>query len=428
MHRIWLCAIALAMAVPAARAQDPRAEIEQLKRRVEELEKRAGARASGQGAFNPDISLILQGTATRSSENPDDYAIAGFAPSGGEVGPPRRSFGIGESELFLSSNIDPYFRGQLVAALTPENKVEVEEAFFQTLALGGGFTLKGGRFLSAIGYQNSIHSHAWDFQDAPLAHKAFLGGRLNDDGVQLRWVAPTDLFLEAGAELARGRAFPSSDTQRNRAGLWSVFARLGGDLGEAAWRAGLSLLRASPEGRGFTDRDSLGNAEVAHSFSGRSRLWIADAVVKWPRFKLQAEYFRRREDGELAYDDSASATPQFGAAFRGDYASRQSGWYAQAVYSVHPRWRVGYRFDRLGHGSVSNGIVASGAGPTAADFPLLMSAHDPRRHTAMLDWSASEFSRLRLQLASDRSRAGVTDRQVLLQYIFSLGAHGAHPF
>lgn len=428
MHRIWLCAIALAMAVPAARAQDPRAEIEQLKRRVEELEKRAGARASGQGAFNPDISLILQGTATRSSENPDDYAIAGFAPSGGEVGPPRRSFGIGESELFLSSNIDPYFRGQLVAALTPENKVEVEEAFFQTLALGGGFTLKSGRFLSAIGYQNSIHSHAWDFQDAPLAHKAFLGGRLNDDGVQLRWVAPTDLFLEAGAELARGRAFPSSDTQRNRAGLWSVFARLGGDLGEAAWRAGLSLLRASPEGRGFTDRDSLGNAEVAHSFSGRSRLWIADAVVKWPRFKLQAEYFRRREDGELAYDDSASATPQFGAAFRGDYASRQSGGYAQAVYSVHPRWRVGYRFDRLGHGSVANGIVASGAGPTAADFPLLMSAHDPRRHTAMLDWSASEFSRLRLQLASDRSRAGVTDRQVLLQYIFSLGAHGAHPF
>ena len=32
-------------------------------------------------------------------------------------------------------NIDPYFRGQLVAALTPENEVEVEEAFFQTLAL-----------------------------------------------------------------------------------------------------------------------------------------------------------------------------------------------------------------------------------------------------------------------------------------------------
>jgi hypothetical protein len=40
----------------------------------------------------------------------------------------------------------------------------------------------------------------------------------------------------------------------------------------------------------------------------------------------------------------------------------------------------------------------------------------------------SEFSRFRLQVAVDKSRAGVTDNQVLLQYIVSLGAHGAHKF
>jgi hypothetical protein len=57
-----------------------------------------------------------------------------------------------------------------------------------------------------------------------------------------------------------------------------------------------------------------------------------------------------------------------------------------------------------------------------------MTAHNPSRSTVMLDWSGTEFSRLRLQLASDNSRAGVTDNQVLLQYIFSLGAHGAHKF
>ena len=50
--------------------------------------------------------------------------------------PPRRGFSLGESELVISSNIDPYFRGQLVAAFTPDNQLEVEEAFFQTLALG----------------------------------------------------------------------------------------------------------------------------------------------------------------------------------------------------------------------------------------------------------------------------------------------------
>jgi hypothetical protein len=46
----------------------------------------------------------------------------------------------------------------------------------------------------------------------------------------------------------------------------------------------------------------------------------------------------------------------------------------------------------------------------------------------MLDFSFSEFSRFRLQLAADKSRAGVTDNQVILQYIHSLGAHGAHRF
>jgi len=35
---------------------------------------------------------------------------------------------------------------------------------------------------------------------------------------------------------------------------------------------------------------------------------------------------------------------------------------------------------------------------------------------------------LRLQFAADESRWGVTDNQVVVQYIYSLGAHGAHKF
>jgi hypothetical protein len=456
MVRSTWCAVAFAMAfaAPDARAQDAvgklREEVKQLQQRLQALEKRlqetetkadsaaaqASARPAGESAFNPGISLILQGTAARSTLDPETYQITGFAPSGGEVGPAGRGLRIGESELVLSASVDPYFRGHLVAALTPEGEAEVEEAFFQTLGLGHGFTLKGGRFLSGIGYQNEIHQHAWDFQDAPLAYKAFLGGRLNDDGVQLRWVAPTELFLELGAELGRGRTFPATDRNRNAANAWAAFAHVGGDIGAStAWRAGLSHLRASPENRGFTDLDSLGG-EVAHSFTGRSRLWIADFVLKWApggnpastNFKLQGEYFRRHESGTLTYDDSAQAAPQFGAPLTDSYSSRQSGWYLQGAYQFMPRWRVGYRYDRLNFGTVSNGIVANGLGPVAADFPLLMTEHRPTRNTMMLDYSPSEFSRLRLQFASDRSRLGATDRQLVLQYVHSLGAHGAHKF
>ena len=365
----------------------------------------AWAQEKGGNAFNPGISLILQGTAATSKEDPAAYRIDGFAPSGGEVGPAPRGFGLGESELVVSANVDPYFRGHFVVALTPENEAEVEEAYFQTLALGRGFTLKGGRFLSGIGYQNEIHQHAWDFQDAPLAYKAFLGGRLNDDGVQLRWVAPTDLFLELGAELGNGRAFPATERNRNGANAASLFAHLGGDIGTGtAWRAGLSHLRARPDGRDFD----------AQSFTGTSRLWIADFVLKWApngnatatNFKLQGEYFRRKESGSLTNDD--------GTVFTGDFASRQSGWYLQGAWQFMPRWRAGLRFDRLDHGTVENSP--------------LVSEHNPSRVTVMIDWSGTEFSRLRLQLASDKSRAGVTDNQAVLQYVLSLGAHGAHRF
>jgi hypothetical protein len=385
LRNLW-CAVALAMATLPAFAQE--------------------------NAFNPGISLILQGTAASSSRDPNTYQVTGFAPSGGEVAPAPRGFSLGESELVISSNIDPYFRGLFIAALTPENEVEVEEAYFQTLALGRGFTLRGGRFLSGIGYQNEIHQHAWDFQDASLAYKTFLGGRLIDDGVQLRWVAPTDLFVELGTELSRGLNFPGTSRNKSGAGAVSAFGHLGGDLGlSTAWRAGLSHLRTSPQDRVQDDVDSAGTA-FAQTFTGDSRLWIGDFVVKSGVFKLQGEYFRRRETGQLTHN-----------AVTGDYESRQSGWYLQGVYQFMPRWRAGYRYDSVSHGSVSNGL-----GLTAADSPLLLTGHNPTRNTLMVDWSLTEFSRFRIQVASDKSRFGETDKQLVLQYVHSLGAHGAHRF
>jgi len=64
---------------------------------------------------------------------------------------------------------------------------------------------------------------------------------------------------------------------------------------------------------------------------------------------------------------------------------------------------------------------------SAADFPIL-GGYSPKRNTLMVDWSSSEFSRVRLQLARDYSRMGLADTQIFLQYIVSMGAHGAHKF
>ncbi|HUX64939.1 TonB-dependent receptor [Sulfuricella sp.] len=372
------------------------------------------------GAFNPEVSLILSGTYANLSQDPANYRIGGFLPNGGEIGPGARGFNLGESELAIAANIDPYLRGQFTLAVTPENTVAVEEAFVQSLGLGNGLTVKGGRFLSGVGYLNEQHAHTWDFTDAPLAYQAFFGGQFKDEGVQLKWLAPTDTFVELGAEVGRGRNFPASDRAKNGFGSATLFAHLGGDVGAShSWRAGLSLLRTSPRDRAYRTTDNLDTA-VDNSFSGVSRLEIADFVWKWApdgnpvytNFKLQGEYFRRREDGDLTYAVSTANNTD-------RYASSQSGWYLQGVYQFMPRWRVGLRRDQLDGGSVdyaSNSAV------------LGQAAFNPSKNSLMFDYSPSEFSRFRLQFAQDKSRPEATDNQMFLQYQMSLGAHGAHKY
>ena len=46
----------------------------------------------------------------------------------------------------------------------------------------------------------------------------------------------------------------------------------------------------------------------------------------------------------------------------------------------------------------------------------------------MVDYTPSEFSRIRLQYGQSKTQAGMTDNQLFLQYILTLGAHGAHKF
>ena len=369
-------------------------------------------------AFNPDISLILSGIYANRSQD-SDFHITGFQ-AGGDIGPGLRGLSLAESELGVYANIDHYFYGGLNLALAPDNSVSVEEAFVQTTSLPAGLTVKGGRFFSGIGYLNEQHAHAWDFVDSPLAYQAFLGGQYGDDGIQLKWVAPTETFIELGAEAGRGRFADTSGKDKNGAAMGSLFGHVGGDIGISnSWRAGLSYLRTSPSQRQSPDLDSAGTF-VTNEFNGTSRLWVADFVWKWApngntnttNFKLQGEYLHRSETGRLTYDvDTIANTDR--------YHASQSGWYLQGVYQFMPYWRAGLRYDRLDSGN------ADYAGNNAN---VVNDGYNPDRITAMVDYSPSEFSRIRLQLARDKSREDVPDNQIFIQYIMSLGAHGAHKF
>ncbi|MEK7436426.1 MAG: hypothetical protein AAB150_06050, partial [Pseudomonadota bacterium] len=228
----------------------------------------ANTRPAGENAFNPAVSLILNGVLANLSQDPARHQITGFTPTGGEVGPGSRGLSLAETELVFSANIDSNFRGTLIAALGSDDSIGVEEGYIQGIGLSHGLGIKAGRFFSSVGYQNEIHAHAWDFIDAPLANKVFLGNQLADDGVQLKWVAPTDTFVEFGAEIGRGRAFPGTNRDKNGAGAGNLFARLGDDIGAStAWRLGLSHLRTTAQNRNYDDLDSTGT-QVNNSFDG----------------------------------------------------------------------------------------------------------------------------------------------------------------
>ena len=380
--------------------------------------------SSSEGAFNPAISLILSGTYGSLRQDPAIPAT-GFAMNANNTGY-TRGFSLKESELSIAANIDPQFRGVGTFSLDPAGGISVENAFVQSSALGNGFNLKTGRFFSGLGYLNEQHAHAWDFVDQPLVYRVLWDNQIGDDGLQLKWLAPTDMFVEVGGEVGRGRGFPGTDRRNNNgAGAGVLFAHFGDDIGiEYSWRAGVSLHQTKRENAISNAVPDLLNTAggVSNNFNGDSQTAGLDWVWKYSHngnfreryLKVQGEYFQRKESGVLAYNTA-------GANLTDSYSVTQSGWYLQSVYQFMPTWRTGLRYDNLDPGVAAVGVA--NAGNVISNY-----AFNPSRLTWMVDYNPSEFTRLRLQLAHNNSRQGLPDNQLFLQYIMSLGAHGAHQY
>ncbi len=384
------------------------------------------------GPVTPEISLILDGKYSAQSQNPD-APMQGFMPSG--AGNIPRGFSLGESELGIAGTVDNLFRAEARFVVAQEGdgnfSIAAEEAFVETLGLPAGLKVKAGKFFSSVGYLNNKHPHEWDFVDLPLAYQAFFGGQLNDTGAQLSWVAPLDsMYLRFGGEIGQGTSYPNSfNYNDNKPRLGTLFAKLGGDLGDASsWAGGLSFVNATTGDRArvtpITGTDTF-------EFKGTTNVYVADFVYKWApdgnasrqNFKLQAEAFWNTQNGSAVLNSAVPygecPSPCTGQSF----TNTQRGWYAQAIYQFMPNWRVGYRYDQLYSGTSSYGF----AGDTLSG--TVLEPWNPNRNTLMLDWANSEYSMLRLQLARDTSLGpGLVNNQVFLQYIVSLGAHGAHRY
>ena len=386
--------------------------------------------ASAIQSFNPDISVVID-----SMVHSDDArrGIGRILEGTDGFGPVREpggfddGFNLREAELFLSSTVDPYFKAYTSIVVT-EDEAVLEEAVVQTTGLPYGLQLKGGKFLSEFSRSNSQHPHDWDFVDRPLVSGLIFGdGGLVEKGAQLSWLAPTPFHLLLGTEVLQGEnenmfgylgRDDSDNALRDHGGprLWLQWAKFSPRLpGHHETQFGLF------HGYG-RHQDEWDDGINDGWFDGHSRFLGTDFVYKYDApyaygkgdVTVQGEYIYREKDLNLKASQSSPAL------VGNSRLDQQDGLYLQGTYGFAPRWRAGLRWDHVGLTNRSR-----------LPDRTTQRFGETHRLSAMVDFSPTEFSRLRLQVNRgeyfvDGDREDVY--QVFFQALFTLGAHGAHKF
>ncbi len=350
--------------------QEYAGRIATLEERLAALEKSQSEAAPVAPAkvFNPDIAVIG-----------NFVGAAGTTPGGGEP-----SLSLQESEFSFQAVVDPYARADFFLTFGPE-EVGVEEGYLTFPALPGGLLGKVGKMREAFGRVNTEHPHTLPFADLPLLSRNLLGGEaLSDSGISLAKLLPAPgFFLEATGQVFRGE----SDVFR---------AETRGDLQYAG------RLRAYRDVTESTNVDLGGS--IAYGNNGvtadsKTRLVGADLTVRYRPLR-RSIYTGVLARGEAVWsrreDPAAGTVSAFGA-------------YGYLGYQFARRWTAGVRLDSA----------------ERADAPGLRD----KGGSFVLTYRPSEFSLVRGQYR----RTSFADRdepanELLFQLLFTIGAHGAHPF
>ncbi|MBQ9272075.1 MAG: carbohydrate porin [Alphaproteobacteria bacterium] len=242
MQKRNLAVMTAAMALVCANSA--KADDSELLRRIESLETRINelentqnqtqtpipqtSSINGLSAFNPYISVVLNGAYNYYSNK--NKAISGFQ-IGEEGESPDKGFSLGESEINIGANVDDKFLANLTAAVVSEDgddKIELEEAFIQSIGLPYGITATAGRLKPVFGYLNEKHAHTDEFADRPLPYRVFLNNAYKDDGAQVSVVLQADFYAEIGGGLYKGGYFPAS-SEGSGDGAANAYVKIGGD-------------------------------------------------------------------------------------------------------------------------------------------------------------------------------------------------------
>jgi hypothetical protein len=417
---VLLCSVMLLLVPAGAGAQVQQSEKESTEARLKALEEQVrslqalveslkAAAEEAKTAPPPPVTApppISAGTAPVSApgEGGSSLPVYGGAPLGakllnpdisaigdvlGSVGKnkirPVPLLELHEMEVGLQAIIDPYARGDVFISFG-ETGVGVEEAYMTFTSLPGGFVARAGKMRAAFGQVNTIHNHALPTIERPLVSENLVGGEdgIDDTGISVTRIlpAPKGLFLEGTAQVFRGDSADVFTSSRRRDA--SVVGHL---------RAFRDLTDSTNLDLGFSY--SRGHNDLGDPFI--TQLYGIDTTYRWKplRRAIYNSFMFRNEFVWSRREQIANLQQAF-------------GFYSFAEYRVNRRWTVAGRFDRSGR---SRNALLTDTG-----------------FSTILTYWPSEFSQIRGQYRFTRYAQQGDANELRFQFLYVLGAHGAHPF
>jgi len=340
--------------------------------------------AAGAGGPQGPLPVYGGGNATSKVFNPDMAVIGNFLGAIGENKMESApALEMHEAEVTFQAVVDPYARADVFLSASPGG-LEIEEGFLTLTSLPGGLLAKVGKMKEQFGKVNTMHAHTLPWVDVPLVMKNFLGGEegLNDSGISVSKLLLNPLFfLEATGEVYQGDSGPFQTHERN----------------DVSWLGRLRGYRDITEGTNLDVGVSFTRGHNDAGLNSTTRLFGVDATVRYRPLR-RAIYRRFMGRTEMMWSHRGQET--------GDVSA--FGMYVSGDYQFARRWFGGVRFDRSDRANDSS-LVDKG--------PSLVVTYWP-----------SEFSQIRGQYRRTTYAEGVTSNEALFQFLFSIGAHGAHVF
>ena len=343
-----------------------------------------GGASAASKALNPDISVI------------GDFIGA----AGGNSAPPLAtlqpfpSLQMHESEVGFQAIIDPYARGDFFISFGEEG-VNLEEGYITFTALPAGVVAKMGKMRSVFGKVNLMHNHVLPWIDRPIVNTNLVGGEdgIDDAGVSIERIlpAPKGIFLEATGQVFRG---DSADVFK---------ASQKSDVGTVAHLRGYKDITESTNldiglsyARGHNDAGTNSVTPLS-STDFLTQLYGVDATLRWKPLR-RSIYHSFVGRSEFIWSQRQQPLRE----------QRAFGFYTSADYQLKRRWFLGGRYDWSDRSRFANVTDKGGS--------------------VVLTYWPSEFSQIRGQYRFTNYAENIKANELLMQVIFSLGAHGAHPF